>query len=104
MTRAPAQLALFHTPRCIPWWEMPELGTYCRDCAADVVEVGEYYAVHDHVWPVEPDGGVLCIGCLEARIGRRLSARDFKDLPINRSGSGTSARLRDRLAREEVAP
>jgi hypothetical protein len=28
--------------------------------------------VLDGVWPIEPDGGVLCIGCLEKRIGRRL--------------------------------
>ena len=40
----------------------------------------ETYIVHDHVWKaagVEPWGGVLCIGCLEKRIGRELTSIDF---------------------------
>jgi hypothetical protein len=28
-------------------------------------------------------GGMLCIECLEKRIGRRLTAADFTDAPVN---------------------
>jgi hypothetical protein len=88
------QLSLFHTVSLAPPTE--ELQTYCRDCAANVVETGEYYMVHDHVWPVEKYGGVLCIGCLEARLGRTLAREDFTDVPLNRP-LGSSARMRARL-------
>jgi hypothetical protein len=40
----------------------------------------EVYYVHPHVWKasgVDFWGGVLCIGCLEKRIGRRLQPYDF---------------------------
>lgn len=40
----------------------------------------ETYIVHDHIWMaagMEPWGGCLCIGCLERRIGRRLTPEDF---------------------------
>ncbi len=31
-----------------------------------------------------PGGDFLCFGCLEARLGRKLTPRDFSDAPINR--------------------
>jgi hypothetical protein len=40
----------------------------------------EVYYVHPHVWKasgIDFWGGVLCIGCLEKRIGRRLQPLDF---------------------------
>ena len=82
-------LALFHTPSVAPvdhgeWVD-------CHDCGADVIALGEVYMVHDDVWPVEPDG-MLCVGCLEARIGRGLRARDFTACPLNRL-PGDSPRL-----------
>jgi hypothetical protein len=40
---------------------------------------------------------ILCPNCLEARIGRQLTANDFSDAPVNRSGRKRSARLRTRL-------
>jgi hypothetical protein len=62
----------------------------------------EYYMVHDALWKLagmEPDGGMLCIGCLETRLGRKLVRGDFTDYPIN-SGQlfPQSSRLRERLA------
>ena len=38
---------------------------------------------------LEPMGGCLCIGCLEKRIGRKLTSGDFVDNspPINCQGS-----------------
>jgi hypothetical protein len=44
------------------------------------------------------DGNFLCIGCLELRIGRRLSARDFTDCLVNAPDHPCNTpRLRDRL-------
>ena len=58
----------------------------CVDCGVDTLY--EYYMIHDDLWnrvagmQMQPDG-MLCVGCLEARIGRRLVQHDFKDVPIN---------------------
>jgi hypothetical protein len=70
--------------------------TRCADCGSDTLspepgELAEYYAVHDSLWAeagMAPDGGYLCIGCLEARLGRRLYRADFPDqVPINHPGA-----------------
>jgi len=42
--------------------------------------------VHDAVWAragMYSNGGFLCIGCLEKRLGRTLRPSDFTDAPIN---------------------
>ena len=41
--------------------------------------------VHDALWlKANPtDSGMLCIGCLEVRLGRTLTSEDFTDAPIN---------------------
>ena len=53
----------------------------CIDCGIDTLRLGEYpYTVHDGLWSqakMRPDGGMLCVGCLETRIGRRLCSADF---------------------------
>jgi hypothetical protein len=88
----------------------------CLDCGGDTSAIREYYMVIDAVW--EAAGQIplsrrrqqtaeeqetrqrafLCIGCLESRIGRRLTADDFTDVSINRRGEyWYSARLWDRL-------
>jgi len=43
--------------------------------------------------------GMLCIGCIEQRIGRKLNPLDFKDCHVNRinPGESKSQRLVDRL-------
>lgn len=56
----------------------------CVDCGQDTKY--EHYFVHGEVWFVEagmPERGMLCIKCLESRIGRRLKASDFTDAYIN---------------------
>jgi hypothetical protein len=68
----------------------------CVDCDVDCYEIDEYYMVHDDVWPIAPFGGMLCIGCIEARIGRRLTPTDFTDRPMNR-WPGRSRRFVARL-------
>jgi hypothetical protein len=88
-------------------------GTRCTDCDVDVMphdEDGwplegrfERYMVQNHVWEAAKGEGWLCICCLEARLGRRLCAGDFKEgLPINEPDSLMSARLRGRLGAWEA--
>ena len=51
-------------------------------------------------WHPEPGQQILCIGCLEARIGRTLIADDFTDAPINDPArSQMSDRMRERIGR-----
>ena len=73
----------------------------CADCGHDTGKMKEFYFVRTDLWlTVMPTvEGMLCIGCLEARLDRRLVATDFTDASINdpRHGSGKSARLLSRL-------
>lgn len=54
----------------------------CVDCQFDTFR-NEYYMVKDEIWPIEQDGGMLCVGCLERRIGRELKKDDFIKCPVN---------------------
>ncbi len=74
----------------------------CLDCKKDTYKLGEYYMVVNRVWNrANPKKkGMLCIGCLEERLGRKLHFRDFLWCPlnvINVFDSKTSERLKDRL-------
>jgi hypothetical protein len=93
------QLALFQAPRAtvidVREWR------HCRDCGVDTVD--EFYIITNAVWPLEEKGGMLCIGCLEARIGRNLAREDFTDSLLNTDPRlARSRRLEDRLGRERA--
>jgi hypothetical protein len=58
----------------------------CRDCRVDTNTIDEYYMVRDEVWAAA--GGkpsvtgaltndMLCVACLERRLGRQLNPKDF---------------------------
>jgi hypothetical protein len=79
----------------------------CVDCDFDTFTNREYYMVQDAIWkaasegspPLPCDYGLLCIKCLEDRLGRELKRADFQiDNPLNQA-SDLSDRLRDRLRR-----
>lgn len=60
---------------------------YCMDCEKSEREFDEYYMVKDEIWeravfPYERRG-LLCIGCLEERLGRQLRPEDFTNFPVN---------------------
>lgn len=82
---------------------MTENNFNCWDCNIDTILIGEYYMVTNGVWEAATEDCytdvMLCIGCLESRLGGRLTAEDFTDAPIN---TGLifpqSARLQERLA------
>jgi hypothetical protein len=89
----------------------PVCTTHCCDCGVGTFTIDEWYMVNDDLWeqawcgrrkPWHAIDGqqILCIGCLEKRIGRTLCRADFLDLPINdRNEFQHSDRLRDRLER-----
>ena len=47
----------------------------CLDCGVDTIAIDEYYMVTHELWA--NSDGMLCIGCLEKRLGRELTPDDF---------------------------
>lgn len=56
----------------------------CEDCGVNTFDIDEYYMVKDEIWFSVCDDvyGMLCIGCLEERLGRRLTPTDFMDCKL----------------------
>jgi hypothetical protein len=89
--------------------EWPAIISACADCGVGTFTLGEYYMVKDEIWThawagrlkpwhALPGQQVLCIGCLETRIGRTLMACDFTSAPVNDPADSTmSERLRERI-------
>jgi len=77
----------------------------CEDCGSDY---DEDYMVQNDIWKTYGAGGsMLCIGCLEKHMGRKLRRQDFIDLPVSEINPETqSLRLQDRLTTEpsQAAP
>ncbi len=73
---------------------------YCIDCKKDTWY--EYYTVNNRLWKkINPKiSGMLCIGCVETRLGRKLKKADFADKPINTKKFTRTPRLINRLQRE----
>jgi hypothetical protein len=89
------------TPRAIKDRERNERVRFagiCLDCRAQTL-FAEYYMVHEALWhQANPAAdGMLCVGCLEERIGRMLTSADFIDAPINNPHDRKSDRLISRL-------
>lgn len=80
----------------------------CWDCTTCTNCLGEYYMVNDDLWEVATeDAGteiMLCIGCLENRLGGLLTKDDFTDAPVNGLwGQVGSPRLKNRLTQSMQA-
>ncbi|MFE9576695.1 hypothetical protein ACFYO1_09960 [Nocardia sp. NPDC006044] len=75
----------------------------CHECGSATAPIDgpdEWYTVHDSVWKCAAASAdsILCIGCLEARLGRRLRHTDFVAAVLNQPGYGHhSPRLQSRL-------
>jgi hypothetical protein len=55
-------------------------GHLCCDCELDTIAHGHYYMVSAELWAesgMAPEGGMLCLDCLEGRLGRPLRREDF---------------------------
>jgi hypothetical protein len=74
----------------------------CLDCGVPTYRIGEDYYVRPDVWPIGRDDGMLCIGCLEQRIGRRLVAADFEEGMPHHDPRTSSERLRARLGKPDA--
>jgi len=73
----------------------------CLDCRIDTGRIGEHYMLVDAVWQLvhNSNKGMLCVECLEKRLGRRLNPGDFNDSHVNRvkPGESKSQRLLTRI-------
>jgi hypothetical protein len=80
----------------------------CNDCGVNIVTAGEYgYMLQPQIWNEQLGlaySDNLCIGCLEARLGRRLSEEDVASLPRYSWMPPASARLLDRLDVKQIRP
>ena len=56
----------------------------CTDCGVNTRAAREVYMVEVALWKAHGAGrGFLCVGCLEGRLGRKLTVEDFKLCPLN---------------------
>ena len=71
----------------------------CMDYGINTHDINEYYMVQNKIWDkVNPQiEGMLCIGCLEDRMGRKLKPKDFTKCPVNDGIFGMSERMRERI-------
>lgn len=74
----------------------------CISCGVNTLECKEYYMINNKLWKqITKDTkgkGMLCIGCVEQRLGRRLAFEDFTQAPINTIyWNSKSDRLKSRL-------
>jgi hypothetical protein len=94
----------------------PAVVTQCCDCGLGCNVAGEWYAVKTKVWEEAwigrrkswhelPGQAVLCIGCLEQRLGRTLCVEDFTEAVVNSPDKeNISERMRQRLTATESLP
>src|SRR5262245_26874344 len=95
----------------------PLIVSACADCGLGTIRLGEWYMVRDDVWEQAwaerrkswhgrvPGQEILCIGCLEQRLGRTLMACDFIDVEANDpSKHNISERMRNRLSAVDPTP
>jgi len=91
----------------------PTIVTRCCDCGLGTKVAREWFMVKPKVWKEAwagrrkpwheaPGQSVLCIGCMEQRIGRTLCADDFVDTVLHEGD--ISERLRERLMATESRP
>ena len=79
----------------------------CWDCGFNTLHGHEYYMVDNELWESATiyaandnhcgTDVMLCVGCLENRIGGVLTPGDFPDYPINRGFFPMSPRLMNRV-------
>lgn len=71
----------------------------CISCGENTYFLKEYYMLKEDVWlQVNPkDRGMMCIGCVENKLGRKLNHKDFSDCLLNKDLFFKSERLLNRL-------
>jgi hypothetical protein len=74
----------------------------CLDCRVDTGKIREHYMLVDDVWfSIHGSNlGMICIGCIENRLGRQLCPQDFNSSHVNNPKLyDMSARLLSRITR-----
>jgi hypothetical protein len=68
----------------------------CKDCGANLIVIGEFCTLQPRIYGLLGLDWAdnLCVGCLEARLGRKLCPADMGTFPAY---SSSSKRLRERL-------
>ena len=72
----------------------------CLDCKVDTGKAREFYYLVPKTWRAAHDSisGMLCVGCIETRLGRTLTPSDFTNATINNPKyTPMSDRLRSRI-------
>lgn len=78
-------------------------GFECKDCSVCTLKAKEYYMVNKELWDNFGCGkSMLCIECLESRMGRTLKASDFTDAPINWPMTNKSLKLQNRIKSKDT--
>ena len=62
----------------------------CDDCGMNTFY--EFYVVHDGLWDQYGSRWMLCVGCLESRMGRQLVTEDFTAANFNPHQLNNSSR------------
>lgn len=57
----------------------------CLDCKVDTGKIYEHYMLIEETWFAihQSKFGMLCIGCVEKRLGRMLTKDDFNESHVN---------------------
>lgn len=73
--------------------------SFCLDCNLNTYTAHEFYSLHDRIWrKANPKiEGMLCLSCVEKRLGRQLKSKDFQHAPINEENAVFSELLASRL-------
>lgn len=57
------------------------MGGVCNDCQK---ETDDSYMIHNELWAsLGLTHGIMCVLCLEKRLGRQLTASDFSNVMLN---------------------
>lgn len=74
----------------------------CLDCKVDTGKIYEHYFINTDTWlsVVGSKKGMVCVGCLEKRLGRKLVSSDFPKVTINdpKYAKNMSLRLLSRIS------
>ena len=74
---------------------------FCMDCRKDTFTSEEYYMLWYRIWRSinYKIDGMLCLDCVELRLGRELVSRDFSKATINEMQARSCPSLALRLGR-----
>lgn len=77
---------------------------YCLDCGVNTGLAEEYFMLRHELWRRlvgrRDRGGMLCLRCVELRLGRGLCGKDFLQVPVNMGQARVCEALARRLAAE----